>query len=186
MTTNDYSRLIEKIDSLTQSLKAALLHRDNTQADRLAPQLENELIQENVYLTIFDEQVISSVVSTLERYFGEEAEENLTLIRSHLAVVHSVHYKLHATTDPDISIETLLYEVLNEWPQLDNPIECVFERNIEDELGKIRTQGPRVETLQAFFEKYFLYLHKNGYTDAVNLIQISVDAAIVSFKRLSS
>lgn len=186
MTINDYNRVIEKIDSLTQSLKAALSHNDDTQADRLAPQLEKELIEENVYLTIFDEQLISSAVSTLERYFGEETEDNLTRIRSHLAVVHSVHYKLHAITDPDISIETLLYEVLNEWPQLNNPIECVFEQNIEEELGKIRSQGPRVETLQAFFEKYFLYLHKNGYTDAVDLIQTAVDAAIASFKRLSS
>lgn len=185
MTSHEYDRLIEQIDSFVQSLQAALLREDETQADRVAPQLERLLLDNETYHSVFDEKALVTALRTLQQYYQGEIDDDLKPVDAHLAVVRAVHERLYAVLDPDVSIETLLYEKLNEWPQLASPIECVFEQVTEVSLSKTRGAGPKPDTLQVFFEEYFRVLHQNGYSNVLALIQQDISAAIASLKRFN-
>lgn len=185
MTSREHDKLIEKVDSFTQSLQAALLRSDETQADRVAVQLDQMLLDNETYRSIFDEQALAAALRTLRNYYQGEIDDDLEPIEAHLAVVRAIHQRLYAVLDPDVSIETLLYDRLNNWPQLDTPIECVFERVTEVNLSKTRAMGPRPKTLRFFFEEYFRVMHRKGYSDTVDLIQQGVFAAIDSLKRFN-
>jgi ribonuclease HIII len=186
MTNIGSKRDLDQLSQLAHKLKSALLKGHEDSADSFAMQIEQQ-IKDGRYLEIYDEAILADAAHALERYYFEDPNsfsDELRLINQHLVLVHDVHANLQAVLDPTLSIETLLYERLNQWLQLENGLDYVFERATESDLQQIRARGPKTQTLTQFFEVYFEQLAAAGYVEEIASLQYGIQNCIDAFERL--
>lgn len=106
----------------------------------------------------------------------------LLLLQEHRNTMGSVHAKLAAVLNPQVSIQDLLYITLDDWSQLSQPIGLAFSEDVVQELQALRIGAEKPsERLKHFFTKYFEVLAESEAGEAMNLIKPLVDTALASY-----
>ena len=109
--------------------------------------------------------------------------ESLHHLEQHQASISATHRQLGAVLDDRVSIEDLLYGMLDSWPPLTSSIGLRFEPEVALELQTIRLQiALPSERLRRFFQRYLAALEAGGI-DAASDIRCSVDAALLAYER---
>ena len=189
MNDRDISKLADRISQLAHDLKFALLKEDYNRADSVVLQIENTLASGNQFRQLYDETALSDVVHALEMYYETEEDvvENHSSLLEQLVLVRDLHSKLHAIFNPELTIESVLYEHLNDWTHLDDVkiLDFVFDDATEKKLQRIRSGEVTATTLRDFFEVFYAQLDKSMKIAEIEKIRLAIEQTITAFDRLT-
>lgn len=171
------------ICQLAYQFKSALLDGKTLEADRLYGQIESRFVENGMFRDVYDEAILFDVVHALKKYYEEDFPNELIPLEDHLLIVHDLHRKLQAVLDATISIESLLYEKLTHWPQLDEELSFVLDQDVEKRLQQIRSGGVTQQTLEQFFAVFFEQVEVKEDAQ-LSVIESAIKQSIVSFARL--
>lgn len=175
---------ISNIERNILRLRSALTKNDDATVDREIQSIETDLLHNLAFKQIWDERLLAEALYLLSQVYDSELQHELDDLRRHVETVRLIHDKLCAVLDHNVSLDELLFLHLNEWPQLEEPINCVFDNPIKNQLHEIRSNDQAAKILGNFLGAYFQHLRDQGHNDAVDVLEYSVEHAITGYERI--
>jgi ribonuclease HIII len=177
--------LVSKVENDIRRLRTALSSGNEEQVDRYLPSLQRSLLDDQSYLSIWDERLLAEASCLISRCCDEELrDERLNGLSQHLAAVRSIHDRLYAMLDPDIELGELLFLYLDKWPELlGESIGCRFDNTAKRKLHEARSSDNTEHGLENFLTTYFQHLRDQDLDSVVDVLQPSVELALEGYRR---
>jgi ribonuclease HIII len=178
---------VSRIESGIKQLWVALSREDEELVDLHLQQFQRDLLNEEIYLSIWDERLLAQALHLLRLCCGEELrDERVEKLNRHLSIVRVVHNRLYAILDHKVGIDDLLILRLDKWPQLSEAIGCGFDDAAKEALQEARGIGSTDQRLENFVAIYFQYLEKNGLGETVDILGPSIRQALAGYRHALS
>jgi ribonuclease HIII len=177
---------LETIEADVARLRAVRMRGTSEDIDRCVLAVERGFLANDYYRTIGDERLVAEALSLLLAAYDEELKPRLAGPNNYLADLRAIHDKLYSILDPEVELDVLLYECLDDgWPGLNRSIGCLFDDETKRRLSEARAFGSTDDRLERFSRLYLEELELKKLGDVSNALRAAIDSAIAGYRRMN-